>query len=73
MKASNKKRIESLEKTKTGSVSASVVIYDPRAPFHVNSLHGTGVCILIPDNGRMKYHAIAQAVESSSKDLMPEK
>ena len=55
MKASNKKRLEELEKgLKQTSTSPSVIIFDPALPSAPNSYHSpTGVCIFIPDNRRM--------------------
>ena len=60
MKASNKKRIEALEKRKTASVSASLIVYDPKTSLRPNPRPGIGICILIPDNGRMKRQTSSQ-------------
>ncbi|HEV7736671.1 MAG TPA: hypothetical protein VGO47_04770 [Chlamydiales bacterium] len=55
MKASNKKRLEELERVRSNTASSVVIIYNPASPLpeHSNS-DGVGVRIFIPDNGRRR-------------------
>jgi hypothetical protein len=57
MRASNRKRLEKLEKNRPTDLSLSVIIFDPANPVAISPIPEGSVRILIPDNGRQRQKA----------------
>lgn len=67
MKASNKKRLEKLERIRSPLSESSVIIFDPKAPrLHDFSSH-KGVKIFLPSNGRELLGRLSQTQSFDSR------